>query len=133
MPSPLAARRRSCLHTALKGIIRSHRAAPGSTPARHRRPGSAEAAQEPFHPTPGGAGPLRHRGMSIRPVLITGDPVLNRRAHPVETIDDETRTLIGDMFASLPPSLRGTGHRDSRPRTPHPRPSGHAHPRWSSP
>ena len=35
--------------------------------------------------------------MAVRPILITGDPVLHDCALPVETIDDDLRTLVQDM------------------------------------
>ncbi len=46
--------------------------------------------------------------MTIRPVVITGDPVLHRRAAPVETIDDGIRTLVSDMFETMD-AARGVG------------------------
>ncbi|MDR8018664.1 peptide deformylase [Nesterenkonia aerolata] len=39
--------------------------------------------------------------MTIRPITICGEPVLHQRAAEVETIDDEIRTLIDDMFATM--------------------------------
>jgi peptide deformylase len=39
--------------------------------------------------------------MAIRPVVITGEPVLHRRAVPVEVIDDEIRALVADMFETM--------------------------------
>ena len=36
--------------------------------------------------------------MSIRPIVIYGEPVLHRRAAEVTTIDDEIRTLVADMY-----------------------------------
>jgi peptide deformylase len=36
--------------------------------------------------------------MTVRPIVITGDPVLHTRAQPVETVDDEVRELVADMF-----------------------------------
>lgn len=36
--------------------------------------------------------------MTIRPIVISGDPVLHTRAQPVEMIDDEIRTLVQDMY-----------------------------------
>ena len=36
--------------------------------------------------------------MTIRPIVISGEPVLHTRALPVETIDDEIRTLVQDMY-----------------------------------
>lgn len=46
--------------------------------------------------------------MTIRPVVITGEPVLHRRAAPVEVIDDEIRTLVADMFETMD-AARGVG------------------------
>ncbi|MDO5502807.1 MAG: peptide deformylase [Actinomycetia bacterium] len=39
--------------------------------------------------------------MAVRPIVITGEPVLHRRADTVETIDDEIRALIADMFETM--------------------------------
>ncbi len=39
--------------------------------------------------------------MAIRPVVITGEPVLHRRAQPVAVIDDEVRGLVEDMFETM--------------------------------
>jgi peptide deformylase len=39
--------------------------------------------------------------MAVRPIVITGEPVLHRRAEAVETIDDEVRTLVADMFETM--------------------------------
>lgn len=39
--------------------------------------------------------------MSIRPVVITGDPVLHQRAAAVEVIDDQIRALVADMFETM--------------------------------
>jgi peptide deformylase len=36
--------------------------------------------------------------MTIRPIVISGEPVLHTRAQAVETIDDEIRTLVQDMY-----------------------------------
>jgi peptide deformylase len=46
--------------------------------------------------------------MTIRPVTITGEPVLHRRAEPVEVIDDEIRALVADMFETMD-AARGVG------------------------
>lgn len=35
--------------------------------------------------------------MAVRPIRITGDPVLHSPAAPVERIDDEVRALVADM------------------------------------
>jgi peptide deformylase len=39
--------------------------------------------------------------MAIRPVVITGEPVLHQRAQPVEVIDDGIRELVADMFDTM--------------------------------
>jgi peptide deformylase len=36
--------------------------------------------------------------MTVRPIVITGEPVLHTRAEPVAEIDDEVRELVVDMF-----------------------------------
>lgn len=46
--------------------------------------------------------------MTIRPIVITGEPVLHRRAEPVAVIDDEIRTLVADMFETMD-AARGVG------------------------
>jgi peptide deformylase len=46
--------------------------------------------------------------MAIRPVVITGDPVLHQRAQAVEVIDDDVRTLVADMFETMD-AARGVG------------------------
>ena len=46
--------------------------------------------------------------MTVRPVVITGDPVLHTRARPVEVIDDEIRDLVADMFETMD-AARGVG------------------------
>ena len=46
--------------------------------------------------------------MAIRPVVITGEPVLHRRAQPVEVIDDGIRELVADMFDTMD-AARGVG------------------------
>jgi peptide deformylase len=46
--------------------------------------------------------------MTIRPVVITGDPVLHRRAEPVEVIDDGIRELVADMYETMD-AARGVG------------------------
>lgn len=46
--------------------------------------------------------------MTIRPIVITGEPVLHRRAEPVTVIDDEIRTLVADMFETMD-AARGVG------------------------
>ena len=39
--------------------------------------------------------------MSVRPIVITGEPVLHRRADPVENFDDDLRSLVADMFDTM--------------------------------
>ena len=39
--------------------------------------------------------------MAIRPIFETPDPVLRQISKPVETFDDELRTLISDMFETM--------------------------------
>ena len=39
--------------------------------------------------------------MTIRPICITGEPVLHQRASEVTTFDDELRTLVSDMFETM--------------------------------
>ncbi|WP_147107011.1 peptide deformylase [Nesterenkonia populi] len=46
--------------------------------------------------------------MAVRPIVIHGEPVLHRRAVEVETIDEEIRRLIQDMYETLDAS-RGVG------------------------
>lgn len=46
--------------------------------------------------------------MTIRPITIAGEPVLHRRAEPVEVIDDGIRELVDDMFETMD-AARGVG------------------------
>ena len=46
--------------------------------------------------------------MAIRPVVITGEPVLHQRARPVEVIDDQVRELVADMLETMD-AARGVG------------------------
>ena len=39
--------------------------------------------------------------MTIRPIVVLGEPVLHRRAAPVESFDDELATLVADMFETM--------------------------------
>ena len=39
--------------------------------------------------------------MTVRPIVITGEPVLHRRAEPVSAFDDELRNLVEDMFETM--------------------------------
>jgi peptide deformylase len=39
--------------------------------------------------------------MAVRPITITGEPVLHARAAEVEVVDDDLRTLVADMFETM--------------------------------
>ena len=39
--------------------------------------------------------------MAIRPIFETPDPILRQISKPVETFDDELKTLIADMFETM--------------------------------
>jgi peptide deformylase len=39
--------------------------------------------------------------MSVRPIVITGEPVLHQRALPVERFDGELAGLVDDMFETM--------------------------------
>ena len=39
--------------------------------------------------------------MAIRPIFETPDPILRQISKPVETFDDELRTLVADMFETM--------------------------------
>jgi peptide deformylase len=39
--------------------------------------------------------------MAIRPIFETPDPVLRQISRPVETFDDELKTLVADMFDTM--------------------------------
>lgn len=39
--------------------------------------------------------------MAIRPIVITGNPVLHTRAKEVTVFDDELRTLVADMYDTM--------------------------------
>jgi peptide deformylase len=39
--------------------------------------------------------------MTVRPIVITGEPVLHRRADPVTAFDEQLRTLVADMFDTM--------------------------------
>ncbi|MDE2386325.1 MAG: peptide deformylase [Actinomycetales bacterium] len=39
--------------------------------------------------------------MAIRPIVITGNPVLHTRAQEVTVFDDELRTLVADMYDTM--------------------------------
>ncbi|MGH3623538.1 MAG: peptide deformylase [Sciscionella sp.] len=36
--------------------------------------------------------------MAVHPILIVGDPLLHKATRPVESFDDELRTLVADLF-----------------------------------
>jgi peptide deformylase len=39
--------------------------------------------------------------VSIRPIVLMGDPVLRTRAEPVRAFDEELRALVEDMFETM--------------------------------
>jgi peptide deformylase len=39
--------------------------------------------------------------MTVRPIVITGEPVLHRRADPVRSFDGELHALVADMFETM--------------------------------
>lgn len=39
--------------------------------------------------------------MAVRPIHLLGSPVLREVATPIETVDDEVRTLIADMYETM--------------------------------
>jgi peptide deformylase len=39
--------------------------------------------------------------MAVRPITITGEPVLHARAAEVTVVDDDLRTLVADMFETM--------------------------------
>lgn len=39
--------------------------------------------------------------MTIRPIVITGEPVLHRRAEPVAAFDGDLHSLVADMFDTM--------------------------------
>ena len=39
--------------------------------------------------------------MAVRPISITGDPVLHSPASEVTVVDDELRALVADMFETM--------------------------------
>ena len=39
--------------------------------------------------------------MTVRPIVINGDPVLHKPTRPIEAVDDEIRTLIADMYETM--------------------------------
>jgi peptide deformylase len=49
----------------------------------------------------GGGGPAYHRGVSVRPIRLFGDPVLTQRAAPVVDFDRELRTLVRDLTDTM--------------------------------
>lgn len=50
---------------------------------------------------PPGAGSVKDRPAMVREILIWPDPTLKKKATPVTTVDDATRTLVQDMFDSM--------------------------------
>ena len=46
--------------------------------------------------------------MTVRPIVISGDPVLHRRAEPVSEVDDGIRSLVEDMYETQT-AARGVG------------------------
>jgi peptide deformylase len=51
--------------------------------------------------TAGGTEPILPKGVKVYPIVKYGEPVLERRAAPVEKFDDEFRQLCADMFVSM--------------------------------
>ena len=43
----------------------------------------------------------RLSAMAVRPIVITGEPVLHQRALPVESFDGDLRALVADMFETM--------------------------------
>lgn len=39
--------------------------------------------------------------MSIRPIVIAGEPVLHNRASEVTVFDDELKALVADMYETM--------------------------------
>ena len=39
--------------------------------------------------------------MAVRPIVITGEPVLHRPAARVEAFDDELATLVADLYETM--------------------------------
>lgn len=39
--------------------------------------------------------------MTVRPIVITGDPVLHSPTRTVDRVDDDLRTLVDDMFETM--------------------------------
>lgn len=46
--------------------------------------------------------------MSVRPIVINGDPVLHNPTRRIESVDDELRTLVDDMFDTME-AAKGVG------------------------
>lgn len=85
-----------------------------ASPAAWRVPGGASgagAAGAQNHTPPGPAtrsravvrakARLNFSTMTIHPIVITGEPVLRRKAARVETFDEDLRTLVDDMRETL--------------------------------
>ena len=81
----------------------------------HGRPAERRSTG-PTGPSPGSA--ERLRAMAVRPIVITGEPVLHRAAALVEAFDDDLRTLVADMFETdgRRPRRRPRGAADRRRR-----------------
>ena len=67
--------------------------------AARRHCASGGAGWTHHRPTPSGSAKLRT--MTVRPIVITGEPVLHRRAQAVESFDGELRVLVADMFETM--------------------------------
>ena len=39
--------------------------------------------------------------MAVRPIIITGSPVLHTRAREVDVVDDELRALVADLYETM--------------------------------
>ncbi|MGZ5959413.1 MAG: peptide deformylase, partial [Myxococcaceae bacterium] len=46
-------------------------------------------------------GPCYEQGRMIREIRLWPDPVLRRKALPVEAVDASIRTLVNDMFETM--------------------------------
>lgn len=58
--------------------------------------------------TPDTRDPTYDGPMTVRPIVITGDPVLHSPTRPVDRVDDAVRALVDDMFATMA-AARGVG------------------------
>ena len=81
----------------------------GASGAARRRGGSLLKGIEPFRmhpplsspPLQGGEAPLKSTPMAIRRIYETPEPVLRQISKPVETFDNELKTLVADMFETM--------------------------------